>query len=100
MKDCGLGEERMKAELRIRRAEAQHENLFRLAPDYVFVVTTKDGLLSFLRPNDISLFRLRSTRRPCRGGVTKEDSAFDAFAEKEIGCFGEQLFLFAFALDE
>jgi len=36
----------------------------------------------------------------------KQDPAFDAFAEKEIGSFGEQLFLlvqpflFAFAFDE
>jgi hypothetical protein len=40
------------------------------------------------------------------GVVMKQDPAFDAFAEKEIGSFGEQLFLlvqlflFAFAFDE
>jgi hypothetical protein len=30
----------------------------------------------------------------------EENPAFDTFAEKEIGCFGEELFLFAFAFDE
>ena len=64
-------------------AEAQPEELFRLAPDYVFVVPAVDECV------DLAL-----------GVVTEEDSAFDAFAEKEIGCFGEQLLLFAFALDE
>ena len=64
-------------------AEAQPEDLFRLAPDYVLVVPAVDECV------DLAL-----------GVVTEEDPAFDAFAEKEIGCFGEQLFLFAFALDE
>jgi hypothetical protein len=64
-------------------AEAQRENLFRLAPDYVFVVPAVD------EPVDVAV-----------GVVTEEDPAFDAFAEKEFGSFGEQLFLFAFALDE
>ena len=46
-------------------------------PDNVFVVTAVD-----------------------EGVVTEEDPALDAFAEKEIGSFGEQLFFFAFAFDE
>ena len=50
----------------------QHENLFRLAPDYVFVVPAVDERVDLA----VSV-------------VTKENPAFDAFAEKEIGCFGE-----------
>ena len=69
--------------MRRRRAEAQPENLFRLVPDYVFVVPAVDECV------DLTV-----------GVVTEEDPAFDAFTEKEIGGFGEQLFLFAFAFDE
>ena len=70
-------------------AEAQHENLFRRAPDHIFVVTTIDQSV------DLAV-----------GVVTEKNPAFDVFAEKEFGSFGEQLFLFvqlvlfAFALDE
>ena len=30
----------------------------------------------------------------------EENPAFDAFAEEQIGCFWQQLFLFAFSFDE
>jgi hypothetical protein len=80
---------KMKAELRIRRAGAQHKNLFRLAPDNVFVIPPINQSV------DLAV-----------GVVTEKNPAFDVFAEKEFGSFGEQLFLFiqlflfAFALDE
>ena len=61
------------------------QKLFRLAPDYVFVVSPVDEGV------DLAV-----------GVVTEEDPAFDTFAEKEIGSFGEQFFLlvelFLFAL--
>ena len=72
-----------------KREQARPEKLFRLAPDYVFVVSPVDEGV------DLAV-----------GVVTEEDPAFDTFAEKEIGSFGEQLFLlvqlflFAFAFDE
>jgi hypothetical protein len=59
------------------------KNLFRLAPADVLIVAAIDECVDFAV--DV---------------VTEKNPAFDAFAEKEIGSFGEQLFLFAFAFDE
>jgi len=59
------------------------EWLFYFAPDDVFVVAPVGQAIHF------------SVRV-----VVEEDPAFDAFAEEEIGRFGEQLLLFAFAFDE
>jgi len=66
-----------------------------------------EDLLSFLSPNDILVIPpINQSVDLAICVVTEEDPAFDAFAEKEFGSFGEQLFLFiqlflfAFALDE
>src|SRR6266487_2745691 len=81
------------SKLRIRKARRKIRrrpgNLFCFAPDNVFVISAVDEGIDFVV-----------------GVVTEEDPAFDAFAEKEIASFREQLFLFvqlflfAFAFDE
>ena len=65
------------------------------------------GLLSFLGPHDILVIPpINQGVDLAVGVVTEEDPAFDTFAEKEIGSFREQLFLFvelfpfAFAFDK
>jgi hypothetical protein len=57
--------------------------LFHFSPDNVFVVSAVDEGVDFAVVV-----------------VAEENPSFDAFAKKEIGSFGEQLFFFAFAFDE
>jgi hypothetical protein len=57
--------------------------LFHFVPDNVFVVSAVDEGVDFAVVV-----------------VAEENPPFDTFAKKEIGSFGEQLFLLAFAFNE
>ena len=56
--------------------KARHGNLFRFAPDNIFVIPAVDEAIHF-----------------SVGVGMEENPAFDAFAEEEIGSFWEQLLL-------
>jgi hypothetical protein len=57
--------------------------LFCFLPDDVFVIAPVDERIHV--PGAV---------------VVEENAAFDSFAEKEVGCFGQELFLLAVAFDE
>ena len=58
----------------------ERNRLFRLVPDDVLVVTAVDQCVDL-----------------AGGSATKQNSAFDAFAEENLRCFGEQLLFLAVA---